>query len=459
MSTADNISKSIVLFLCCIGIAFLAESSERKPNVIIILADDLGFGDIGGYFGGVANTPNLNRLAREGMLFTDFHANGPMCSPSRASLLTGRYPQRMGVETAQRHVLDLQKNRDEKTIAYYLHAAGYKTGIVGKWHLGAPGEGDPQNFGFDEFIGYYGGDLDYFSKINRYGQGDWWNNGKLSDEEGYVTDLITNHAIAFIEQNRQTEFFLFISHSAIHFPWQDRESESLWQRKKGRKYTSDKQSRDSKLGPNSPEDVPHILKNMIESLDRSIGDVLNAIRENGLDENTMVFFLSDNGGYIDYGKEIWQNVGSNGVLRGQKGDVWEGGHRVPAMIRWPGKIPALSVTSQTAMTMDILPTILELTGTDGVPLNNPLDGESMAELLLENGPMPERMLFWRIGNKHAVRYGYWKLIGEGGNHALYNLKTDINEHNNLIGTHATIENKLIEAFNFWEKDVATGTDK
>lgn len=428
---------------------------DDLPNIIIILADDLGYGDLGGYYGGQSKTPHLNCLAMEGMIFTDFHSNGPMCSPTRASLLTGRYPQRLNVESAQRNVLDLPQNQDEITIAAYLRNAGYSTGIIGKWHLGRPQEGNPTRFGFDRFIGYYGGDLDYISKIDRYGKKDWWYNANLLEEKGYVTELITKHSIEFIKEHKDRPFFLYVSHCAIHFPWQGPDDNDLWIRREGVDYTSSTPGPASKLGPHPPENIPAVLSHMIEELDESVGSIIETIREQDLEQNTLVFFTSDNGGYLNYSGDTWPIVGSNGLLRGQKSQLYEGGHRVPAIAWWPEHIPALSTSDETTMTMDLMPTVLDLLKIELTTEHsqNCIDGVSILPLLLRGEALKPRTLFWRIGDKKAVRYGPWKLVMQDKSVCLYDLDADISETTDLADKHPGKVMELKTKLTNWEKSV------
>lgn len=227
--TVNRISKSGVFILCMllalahltINLTLAGEKKINPPNIVFILADDLGYSDIGAY-GGFAKTPNLDRLADEGIKFSDFHSNGVVCSPTRAALLTGRHEQRMGIEQPLgQKVLGHAESeaKNEITIAQYLKKLGYTTGIFGKWHLGNRPESNPIHFGFDEFRGLLSGEIDYYSKLNRWGEPDWWYNDKLKHEEGYVTTLITDHAVRFIEENHSQPFFLYVPHLAIHFPW------------------------------------------------------------------------------------------------------------------------------------------------------------------------------------------------------------------------------------------------
>lgn len=435
-----------------------ANAIDRPPNIIVILADDLGYGDLGGYFGGEAKTPNIDRLAREGMLFTDFHSNGTMCSPTRASLLTGRYSQRLGIETAARNVFDLPQNKNEITVADYLRDTGYTTGIFGKWHVGRPQEGNPIYFGFDKFIGFYGGDVDYHTKIDRHGIKDWWYNEHPLYEDGYVTDLITKHSTQFIRDNKNKPFFLYVAHLAPHFPWQSPEDNDLWVRSEGNDYTSNLPGTDSKLGPHSPNDIPNVLTLMIEEVDKSVGLIISTLKDLNLERDTFVFFSSDNGQYINYvNEDIWAMVGSNGPLRGQKAEVWEGGHRVPAIAWWPGKIPALSVSDETILTMDLLPTLLDLLNID-LPAENSqnlIDGVSILPVLFKGQGLEQRALFWRSHGNKAVRYGQWKLVIQRDNPAtLYNLTEDIVEKNDLSTDYPEKVEKLKKMLDDWEKSVS-----
>lgn len=438
-------------------------TTPTKPNIIIILADDLGYGDLGGYFGGEANTPNINRLAREGMLFTDFHTNGPMCSPTRAALLTGRYQHRLGIESALPTDWDSKgigsdENKNEITMAQYLGQAGYETGIFGKWHLGKHRLGNPVFHGFDKFRGLTCGCSDYFSKIDRNGYRDWWYNDKPDFQEGYVTEVITDNAIEFIETNKNKAFFLYVAHLAIHFPWQGPEDGNLETRRKGEDFSSSYPGPQSKLGPHPPEKVPATLIEMVESLDKSVGRIIESLKDQGLDKNTLVFLTSDNGGYLNYNGDVWPEVGSNGPLRGQKTQVYEGGHRVPAIAWWPGNIPALSVSDQTVMTFDLLPTFLDLLeiGFPSPRGPNAIDGVSILPLLLEGESLAPRTLFWRMWESGtAVRRGQWKLVipGKDRTPELYNLEKDIGEANDLASRYPGIISELKSELDDWEKDV------
>ena len=461
----------ILIFILYLNLPVFSIYAQNSalPNIIIILADDIGYGDLGGYYGGEADTPNLNRLAEKGMLFTDFHSNGAMCSPTRAALLTGRYQQRVGIEDPLPghwqepgigSVIGISSNSHAKpkTIADHLKSAGYATAFFGKWHLGNHPNANPTNFGFDEFRGLTSGCGDYFSKIDRHGYQDWWHNDQLTFQKGYTTDVITSNGIDFIKKNKKQPFFLYLAHLGVHFPWQSPADSNLQTRIKGEDFTSNKPGSHSKLGPHQPKDVPEILKEMIQSLDRNVGLLVEYLEAEGLDKNTLVFFTSDNGQYLDYDGSTWPKVGSNGVLRGEKGDLYEGGHRVPAIAYWPGKIPENIISNETLMSMDILPTLLEIIGS---PMpnqngNHALDGSSFLNVITQKKEMPERTVFWKTPEAKAARKGSWKILFDEKNKEglLFDLSTDISEMKNVKFSYPETFENLTRSLKIWENEVS-----
>lgn len=415
------------------------------PNIVLIVADDLGYGDLGCYGGRRARTPHLDRLASEGLRLTDFHSNAAVCSPTRAALLTGQYQQRSGViEALSERSPGLKENTF--TIAKYLQAAGYATAAFGKWHLGSRPDSAalPNRQGFDEFVGARHGGVDYFSHVDRYGRLDWWHNDQAVAEPGYATDLITTASVKFIEQNRSRPFFVYLSHLGIHFPWMAPGDQAY--RTVGGDYDNA-----LKTGPHKPGEVPEVVDRMIEHLDTSVGRVIEALRRHELHERTLVIFTSDNGGYVNY--QGVRGVSSNAPLRGGKISMYEGGHRVPCIAWWPGQIKAGGTSRATAMTMDVLPTALDLAGIapPAAESSHVLDGISLKPLLLQGASLPERTLFWHTGAMKAVRRGPWKVVSQhDGPAELYHLDDDLVERRNLASQQPERLQELLDALAAWQ---------
>lgn len=427
--------------------ALILSAAASTPNIVFILADDLGYRDIGCYGSTMNRTPHLDRLAEKGMRFTDFHSNGPMCSPTRAAFLTGLYQNRFG----RRFESALSGSRRDPglplkatTIAEALRKVGYATGIFGKWHLGYEAPYLPTNQGFDEFRGLVSGDGDFHTQVDRSGNEDWWKNAAIAMEKGYTTDLITRHSVDFIERHRNEPFFLYIPHLAIHFPWQGPDDPP--HRKPGVGYHKDKWG----VIPNRANVRPHVAA-MIERLDESVGQIVATLDRLHLSSNTLVVFTSDNGGYRDYAGGF-ENISDMGPLRGEKGTIYEGGHRVPSIFSWPGKIPQ-SVCHETAMTFDLFPTFAALAKASPRSADN-LDGVDLRPVLLQGAAIPERTLFWRMGSNKAVRNKSWKLCVRGANPPeLYKLDDDLGEKRNLAKARARIADALAKSLAAWEADV------
>lgn len=427
-------------------LASLAAASGQRPNIVLIMADDLGYGDLGCYGHPTNRTPHLDRLAAGGLRFTDFHSNGPMCTATRAALLTGRYQHRFG-RMFEGALGDADYDRGlplgTPTMASILQQGGYATAMYGKWHLGFHPPHMPTRFGFDEFRGIVHGDSDHHSHVDRSGRQGWWHNETSANEPGYAADVLTRHSVAFIEKNRQRPFFLYLPHLSIHFPWQGPRDAGY--RELGRDYNNA-----SKLGDLASKDIGALAKAMVEHLDTCVGQVLAALKRNGVLQNTLVIFTSDNGGYLTY-EGGYHNISSNGPLRGQKTEVYEGGHRVPAIASWPGRIRP-GVTAATAASFDLFPTFAEVAGvaTRGLPL----EGASLQSVFLERRPLAERTLFWRIRTHRAARRGPWKLVQIGNQPPeLYDLRNDISETRNLAASQTALTRELTSALAAWEQNV------
>jgi len=418
----------------------------HTPNIVFILADDLGYGDLGCYGSTRNRTPHIDALAEAGLRFIDFHSAGPMCTPTRAATLTGLYQQRFGrmfdgaISGKTQH--DTGLPLAAVTIAEVLRDRGYATGCFGKWHLGYKPPFLPVDQGFDEFRGLGSGDGDYFTHVDRSGRPDWWHNNSLEPEAGYTTDLLTKHSIDFIRRHRDRPFFLYVPHLAIHFPWQGPHDPP--HRQVGTDYWNDKWG----VIPNRGNVSPHV-KAMIEALDRSVGQIVAALRECGLERDTLLVFSSDNGGYLSYAGGF-ENISDNGPLRGQKTLLYEGGHRVPTIVSWPGRIEP-GVTQALGHSTDWFPSFAKLAG---VPTHGmQLDGVDLLPLLIARKPLSARTLYWRMGAK-AVRKGPWKLvIAEKGIPELYDLGNDMGESVNLAQRMPGRVQELTDAWINWDADV------
>ncbi|MBU2997990.1 sulfatase-like hydrolase/transferase [Cellulophaga baltica] len=411
---------------------------QDKPNIIIIMADDMGYGDLSCYGSTLISTPNLDKMASEGIKFTDFHSNGPVCSPTRAAILTGKYQQRVGIDgvVTAKHHRDKGLETSEKTFAEAIKEAGYVTGMFGKWHVGYKTEFNPINQGFDEYIGYVSGNVDYHSHIDQEGYEDWWNGDEIKNEKGYSTDLITEHSVDFIKRHKDEPFLLYIPHEAPHGPFQGRLSKA--EREIGWKNGAKQKDKMSE------EELNNIYKEMVEVMDEGVGVVMKTLKELKLDKNTLVFFCSDNGAS--------RKVGSNGGLRGFKSTLFEGGHRVSAMAWYPETILPNQVNNETILTMDLFPTIMDFVGAEKT---KNLDGVSLKNNLVKGYHLSQRDLYWGYAGRTALREGDWKLIlrNKETEPLLFNLKDDIQEKNNLASEHPDMVKTMVAKIEAWNKDV------
>jgi arylsulfatase A-like enzyme len=400
------------------------DAQTRKPNVIVIVADDLGNNDVTFQGGKGLLTPNLDALAAAGTRFSC-----PVCAPTRAGLLTGRYQQRFGFyenpAPGQQELFGLPV--EEKTMADAMKKAGYRTGIVGKWHLGNQPQYRPLQRGFDEFYGFLGGAHRYIklndtTGINAIRRGD-----EPITESAYLTDAFNREAVAFIERNRDQPFFLYLPYNAVHTPMQT-----------AAKYLD--------RVKDEPNETRRQMIAMLAAIDDGVGQIDATLRKHGIDEDTLVFFFSDNGGPPTNGT-------SNAPYRGYKRDTLEGGVRVPFVIRWPGKIPAGKVDDRQVIQLDVMPTALAAAGAD-LP-STKLDGKNLLPYLTgkETGPIHEA-LFWSFGERKAVREGDWKLQWSGdGPRNLYHLPTDPGEAKNVADANPEIAKRLSDRFDAWAREL------
>ncbi|MFM2142165.1 MAG: Arylsulfatase [Verrucomicrobiota bacterium] len=437
-------------------------ATSAPPNIVFILADDFGYGDLGCMGCKDIATPNIDRLAAEGVKFTDFYANAPVCTPTRTGFMTGRWQQRCGIEFAFGYQVEqfrrvkgewvpekdfhgLGLPLTEVTLAQKLKAAGYATGAFGKWHLGFKDEFNPVNRGFDEYFGELLGHCDYYQHAyydGTYAMRDGLKPVKL---EGYFTDLINNRAAKFIRDHAKQPFFLYVPHLAVHAPFQPPDAPQTPM------VTKDSMHHGSRA----------IYKAMVERIDQGVGMILAELEKNGLADNTLVVFSSDNGG---------ERYSRNAPLFHHKATVWEGGIRVPCLMRWPAKLPKGKTTSQMAITMDLHATFLAAArsvvpasaGSEppkgGTTNEKPLDGIDLVPLLTSDARPIDRTFLWRIDRSNrkqkAIRHGKWKYINDGNTmDLLFDLEADIGERTNLGYQHPEVLEELKSRLKAWEAEI------
>ncbi|MCM5662378.1 sulfatase family protein [Galbibacter mesophilus] len=440
----------LVFFISCKENAKSSENNIEKetkqPNVVLIITDDQGYEDVGCFGSPDIKTPNLDQMAKEGVRLTDFFTTQPICSASRASYLTGCYPNRIGIHNALMPDAKIGLNLEETTLAEMLKEKGYKTGIFGKWHLGDHEKFMPTKQGFDTYFGIpYSNDM----WPNHPKQGTEFNfdplplyeNEKIIDtlnDQSQLTTQITERAISFIKQHKEEPFFAYIPHPQPHVPL----------------FVSEKFKGKSERG---------LYGDVIMEIDWSVGQILKTLKEEGLDKNTLVIFTSDNGPWLSYGN----HSGSAQPFREGKGTVWEGGQRVPFIARFPNKIPENKTIGIPVMAIDVFPTIAEITKSN-LPKKK-IDGKSVWSVLKgesDSSPHEAFYYYYRVNELHAIRYGDWKLYfphryrtmkgqkqgkdGLPGNYEhinleemeLYNLAVDSSETNNVIENHPEIVEKM-----------------
>jgi arylsulfatase A-like enzyme len=455
--------------IAALTLAGVSATAEQRPNVIFIVVDDLGYGELGCYGGKDIPTPHLDSLAASGVRFTSGYVTAPFCAASRAALMTGRYQTRFGFEFnpigAKNAAPGIGLPVAEKTVADRLRDAGYATGLVGKWHLGGTEPFHPQRRGFDEFFGFLHEGHYYVTppwqgvttwlrrkKLPDGGQGRWtspdgrtvWSthlgsnepeydtgnpllrSSQSVDEKANLTDAFTREACDFIGRHRSQPFFLYLAYNAVHSPMQG---------------TDEYMKKFSHI-----EDIQRrIFAAMLAHLDDSVGKVLAELRESGVEENTLVVFLGDNGGPTE------ELTSSNAPLRGGKGDLWDGGIRVPFIVSWKNHITAGRIVNASVVSIDATATALELA--DAGSGQKRLDGINLMPLLAgKMTEVPERTLFWRVGQKNALRSGNWKLIRDGKEWQLYDLAHDIGETTNLTAKEPARVQQLTSLWDKWNTE-------
>jgi arylsulfatase A-like enzyme len=417
-----------------------------RPNILVILVDDLGYADIGVHGGKAVATPHIDKLARSGVRFTNGYVSAPYCSPSRAGLLTGRYQTRFGHEFNP-HVGDEDKlglPLDQVTIANVLRAAGYATGLIGKWHLGFSKDHQPPARGFDDFFGFLGGGHNYamrkedeakFTSVYSYSH---LQRGKeVQKIDGFATDVFTDEAISFMQHHKEQPWFLYLAYNAVHTPLEI--SEKLKERVPAEVQDPDRRG----------------YLALLLGLDDAIGRLVAHLRETGADENTLIVFISDNGG-SGVAPFLAYNTGINRPLRGNKGQTLEGGIRVPFFIAWRGRLPADQTYDFPVISLDILPTACALAGVK-TPKN--VDGVNlMPHLVGENKAAPHEALYWRFGPQNAIRKGNWSLVDwrdfekkTSSGWQLYDLEKDVGQQNDLAAKRPALVKELSQAWQRWDE--------
>jgi arylsulfatase A-like enzyme len=407
-------------------------AKESRPNIIFILADDLGWGDLSCYGRPDYRTPNIDLLAVQGTKFSDAYSASAVCTPTRCGYITGRYPARfkIGLEEpliATNSKVGLEPN--QPTVASLLKQSGYDTALIGKWHLGFRPEWGPNAHGFDEFFGILAGAGDYFLHKNGLGQPDLYENLTPVERNGYLTDLLTERAVNYVKKPRSAPFFLSLHYTAPHWPWQGpKGGEQI-------KFT-DKLPEPAAMASGGSLQV---YAQMMKSLDDGVGRVMQSIRAAGIDRNTLVIFTSDNGG---------ERFSYQWPFSGQKGELLEGGIRVPAIVRWPRVVPANRLTQQMAISMDWTATIVAAAKADA-SAGPSFDGIDLLPVIRGTSAVTERTFFWRIYSQDAVRDGKWKYVRDGEVRKLFDLSLDQHEQADFSQKHPEVFQRLISEFNKW----------
>jgi arylsulfatase A-like enzyme len=420
---------ALVAVILALGFGTLAwAGAGRKPNIVLIVSDDQGYHDLGCYGGKQVKTPHLDALAKEGVRATEFYVTWPACTPSRGSLLTGRYPQRNGLydmirndqvnyghkfteeEYALSPEMTLGLDRREVLISQVLKKAGYATGVVGKWDSGRAKRFLPPRRGFDFFYGFANTGIDYWTH-ERYGIPSMFRGLKRIKEEGYATDLFRREAVRFIERNKDRPFFLYVPFNAPH-------AASNFTK-------NDRYQVPEKYLKRFPDLDPKARKTkylaMIACMDDAIGEILATLDKHGLKEDTLVIFFSDNGG---------GGIANNGPLRGRKAQMFEGGIRVPFLARWPGKLPAGKVTGEFLSSLEVFPTLVNVAGAKA-PEGVILDGFDMLPVLRGEAKSRREEMFWQRRSDKAARVGKYKWVDSKAGKGLFDLSRDIGEKNDL----------------------------
>jgi arylsulfatase A-like enzyme len=415
--------------------------SSTSPNIVFILADDMGWGDLSCYGRPDYETPNLDRLASQGMRFTNAYSAAPVCTPTRVGFHTGRYPARLPVGLREpiheRKALSAEELKtvgiplDHPTVSSLIKSTGYSTALVGKWHLGYLPYFSPLKHGFDEFFGNMSGAVDHFTHRDMTDSLDFFEGEVPVEKIGYMTDLLTERAVGYIRRKHTSPFYLSLHYTAPHWPWEGPRDKAV--------------SDSMKYGPVGfrAGGSLKIYAEMMKSMDDGIGRVLAGLKTAGLENNTLVIFTSDNGG---------ERFSFNWPFSGQKMDVREGGVRVPAIVRWPGITSPGRVNHQPVITMDWTATMIAAAGARP-DAEYPLDGDDLRAVLSGRKPQYDRQFFWRTRRQGATRTGKWKYIRQENNELLFDLSIDEREQADFSDREPATLERLRREFAKWESTV------
>jgi N-acetylgalactosamine-6-sulfatase len=440
--------RSIWLLLLLGGLLFHAAQAEGKPNVVFIMVDDMGYGDLPCYGATDVRTPNIDLLASQGVRLTNYYAAGAECTPTRTALLSGLYPQRIGgmecaigtgnvgryddaIRLRESHDLGLPASR--AVLATSIKRAGYSTALFGKWHLGYEKKHNPLNYGFDRFFGFLGGYVDYYRHVEFSDLDVLYEDRRPTQRKGYMTHLINEQAVSFIESREKDQpFFMYVAYSVPHFPFQPPNADS------GKLVAKDQLTKGSRAN----------YVKMLEDMDRGVGQIMKSLDKKELSKNTLFVFASDHGAILP---------GSNAPFRGFKSGLFEGGIRTACIMRWPDHLPANKVSDQPTITMDLTRSFINATTQTST---KKLDGIDIVKHLVQKKNTISRTLFWRAkrGDRvwRAVRHGHWKHVTRFENGKLdrwlFDLSKDAGEQNNLLETHSKEAAQLATLLKNWEKE-------
>jgi arylsulfatase A-like enzyme len=420
-----------------IGVGVGARAQAVKaPNIVFILADDLGYADVGCYGAPDIKTPNIDRLAAEGVRFTQGYANSAVCSATRTALITGRYQYRLrvGLEEPLDGAVATGLPTSLPTLPSILRKTGYATALIGKWHLGDPPRFGPLQSGYDKFWGFHGAGIDYYAHT-RASLKDLWDGDRPIEESGYLTDLIGDHALGVLANYTlgTKPYFLSLHFSAPHWPWEAPGDQAETERLKGKSLVDfDGGSRD-------------VFRRMVERMDDQIGRVLQLIEASGDADNTIVVFTSDNGG--ERFSDTWP-------FTGKKTELLEGGLRIPVIVRWPGRLPKGAVSDQVMISMDWFPTLLAAAGAAPDPAY-PSDGVNLLPQIAQAAPTRPRQLFWRYkaNFQRAMRDGNWKILKIQDSSFLFDVAKDPLERANMKDREPEVFQRMVFAWNFWNRQM------